>query len=56
MTDPANPALVENLLLMCNDDFSELLSLAAERGVRVVLAGLGLYPRDLPEGFTTGIF
>ena len=47
MTDPANPAFVENLLLMRKEDFSELLNLAAERGARAVLAELGLSCRTM---------
>jgi hypothetical protein len=51
MTDPSNPAFVENLLLMRKEDFSELFNHAAERGVRAVLAELGLYrhPVALPD-------
>mgnify|MGYP006192318387 CR=1 FL=1 len=41
MTDPAKPALAENWLLMCKEDFNELFNHAAERGVRAVLAELG---------------
>ena len=45
MTDPeqqAPAALVENMLLLCKEDFDELLDRAAERGAERALAHLGL--------------
>jgi hypothetical protein len=53
MTEEANPALVENTLLLRREDFEDLLDRAAERGAERVLAHLGLEnghaARDLRE-------
>ena len=42
MTEPAKPALVENMVLLRREDFEELLDCAAERGAERCLAHLGL--------------
>jgi len=42
MTEEANPALVENMVLLRREDFEELLDCAAERGAERCLAHLGL--------------
>ena len=42
MTDPDQPALVENMLLLRREDFDELLDRSAERGAARCLACLGL--------------
>lgn len=42
MTEPEQPTLVENMLLMRKEDFDDLLDRAAERGAERCLAHLGL--------------
>jgi hypothetical protein len=42
MTDPDQPALVENMLLLRKEDFDDLLERSAERGAERCLARLGL--------------
>jgi len=42
MTDPQQPVLVDNMLLLRKEDFDDLLERAAERGAERVLAHLGL--------------
>ncbi|MBL0419745.1 hypothetical protein JI739_05220 [Ramlibacter sp. AW1] len=42
MTDPDQPALVENMLLLRKEDFDDLLERSAERGAERCLAHLGL--------------
>jgi len=42
MPEEAQPALVENMLLLRKEDFDDLLDRAAERGAERCLAHLGL--------------
>jgi hypothetical protein len=42
MTEPEQPTLVENMLLMRKEDFGDLLDRAAERGAERALSHLGL--------------
>lgn len=42
MTEPEQPTLVENMLLMRKEDFDDLLDRAAERGAERALSHLGL--------------
>ena len=42
MTDPDQPAVAQNMLLLRREDFEELLDRSAERGCERCLACLGL--------------
>jgi hypothetical protein len=42
MSEPEQPSLVENMLLMRKEDFDDLLDRAAERGAERALSHLGL--------------
>lgn len=42
MTDPQQPVLVDNMLLLRKEDFDDLLERAAERGAKRALADVGL--------------
>ena len=42
MTDPQQPVLVDNMLLLRKEDFEDLLDRAAERGAKRALADVGL--------------
>ena len=46
MTDPQQPVLVDNMLLLRKEDFDDLLERAAERGAKRALADVGLDGND----------